>query len=93
MVKQILQNYFFPFSLDVPDPPEAPKISNVGEDNCTVEWEPPKYDGGQPVLGKNPYRDSIIRRLLYTVYDSRVLVPHYIHYTTFGIFYIYVCVV
>uniref|UniRef100_A0ABM5F9V1 Myosin-binding protein C, cardiac-type n=1 Tax=Pogona vitticeps TaxID=103695 RepID=A0ABM5F9V1_9SAUR len=37
--------------IDVPDPPEAPKISNVGEDNCTVEWEPPKYDGGQPVLG------------------------------------------
>ncbi|KAH0620735.1 hypothetical protein JD844_021453 [Phrynosoma platyrhinos] len=37
--------------IDVPDPPEAPKITNVGEDNCTVQWQPPKYDGGQPVLG------------------------------------------
>uniref|UniRef100_A0A670IFU5 Myosin binding protein C3 n=1 Tax=Podarcis muralis TaxID=64176 RepID=A0A670IFU5_PODMU len=30
---------------------KAPEISNVGEDNCTVQWQPPKYDGGQPVLG------------------------------------------
>ncbi|XP_062974902.1 myosin-binding protein C, cardiac-type [Elgaria multicarinata webbii] len=37
--------------IDVPDPPEAPQITNVGEDNCTVQWQPPKYDGGQPVLG------------------------------------------
>ncbi|XP_061469162.1 myosin-binding protein C, cardiac-type [Rhineura floridana] len=37
--------------IDVPDPPEAPRITNVGEDNCTVLWQPPKYDGGQPVLG------------------------------------------
>ncbi|XP_027436875.1 myosin-binding protein C, cardiac-type isoform X1 [Zalophus californianus] len=37
--------------IDVPDAPAAPKISNVGEDSCTVQWEPPAYDGGQPVLG------------------------------------------
>uniref|UniRef100_A0A674GYG2 Myosin binding protein C3 n=1 Tax=Taeniopygia guttata TaxID=59729 RepID=A0A674GYG2_TAEGU len=37
--------------IDVPDPPEAPTISNIGEDYCTVQWQPPKYDGGQPVLG------------------------------------------
>uniref|UniRef100_A0A8C2TJN3 Myosin binding protein C3 n=1 Tax=Coturnix japonica TaxID=93934 RepID=A0A8C2TJN3_COTJA len=37
--------------IDVPDPPEAPKISNIGEDYCTVQWQPPTYDGGQPVLG------------------------------------------
>ncbi|XP_005870926.1 PREDICTED: myosin-binding protein C, cardiac-type [Myotis brandtii] len=37
--------------IDVPDPPAAPKISNVGEDSCTVQWEPPAYDGGQPILG------------------------------------------
>ncbi|NWY05174.1 MYPC3 protein, partial [Nothoprocta ornata] len=37
--------------IDVPDPPEAPMISNIGEDYCTVQWQPPKYDGGQPVLG------------------------------------------
>ncbi|XP_060117667.1 myosin-binding protein C, cardiac-type [Heteronotia binoei] len=37
--------------IDVPDPPEVPQISEVGEDNCMVQWQPPKYDGGQPVLG------------------------------------------
>ncbi|XP_066556816.1 myosin-binding protein C, cardiac-type [Amia ocellicauda] len=37
--------------VDVPDPPEAPKILSVGEDCCVVQWEPPKFDGGQPVLG------------------------------------------
>nr|XP_020865350.1 myosin-binding protein C, cardiac-type isoform X7 [Phascolarctos cinereus] len=37
--------------IDVPDPPAAPKISNVGEDSCTVHWQPPDYDGGQPILG------------------------------------------
>uniref|UniRef100_A0A8D0GH97 Myosin binding protein C3 n=1 Tax=Sphenodon punctatus TaxID=8508 RepID=A0A8D0GH97_SPHPU len=37
--------------IEVPDPPEAPKITNIGEDCCTVQWDPPKYDGGQPVLG------------------------------------------
>ncbi|XP_073665539.1 myosin-binding protein C, cardiac-type [Tursiops truncatus] len=37
--------------IDVPDAPAAPSISNVGEDSCTVRWEPPAYDGGQPVLG------------------------------------------
>ena len=37
---------------DVPDAPAAPEISNVGEDSCTVRWEPPAYDGGQPVLGE-----------------------------------------
>lgn len=37
---------------DVPDAPAAPTISNVGEDSCTVQWAPPAYDGGQPVLGE-----------------------------------------
>lgn len=37
--------------IDVPDAPQAPKISNVLEDSCTVQWEPPKYDGGQGILG------------------------------------------
>uniref|UniRef100_A0A6I8N757 Myosin binding protein C3 n=1 Tax=Ornithorhynchus anatinus TaxID=9258 RepID=A0A6I8N757_ORNAN len=37
--------------IDVPDPPAAPKISDVGEDSCTVQWQPPPYDGGQPILG------------------------------------------
>ncbi|XP_053305739.1 myosin-binding protein C, cardiac-type [Spea bombifrons] len=37
--------------IEAPDPPEAPRISNIGEDYCTVQWDPPKYDGGQPILG------------------------------------------
>ncbi|XP_066564890.1 myosin-binding protein C, fast-type [Amia ocellicauda] len=37
--------------VDVPDPPEAVKCIAVGEDCATIVWEPPKYDGGQPVKG------------------------------------------
>ncbi|XP_072128220.1 myosin-binding protein C, cardiac-type [Mobula birostris] len=37
--------------VDVPDPPEAPKVLSVGEDCCTIQWEPPVFDGGEPVLG------------------------------------------
>lgn len=36
---------------DVPDPPEAPRILSVGEDSCVVQWDPPLFDGGQPVIG------------------------------------------
>lgn len=38
---------------DVPDPPQAPRILSVGEDSCVVQWDPPLFDGGQPVIGKN----------------------------------------
>ncbi|XP_051885676.1 myosin-binding protein C, cardiac-type [Pristis pectinata] len=37
--------------VDVPDPPEAPRVLSLGEDCCTIQWEPPAFDGGQPVLG------------------------------------------
>ncbi|KAK3527738.1 hypothetical protein QTP86_002570 [Hemibagrus guttatus] len=37
--------------VDVPDPPQAPRILSVGEDSCVVQWDPPLFDGGQPVLG------------------------------------------
>ncbi|KAM4617459.1 myosin-binding protein C, cardiac-type [Discoglossus pictus] len=37
--------------IEAPDPPECPRISNIGEDYCTVQWDPPKYDGGQQILG------------------------------------------
>ncbi|XP_043943706.1 myosin-binding protein C, slow-type isoform X16 [Protopterus annectens] len=37
--------------VDVPDPPEAPLVTEVGEDWCIMNWEPPKYDGGSPILG------------------------------------------
>uniref|UniRef100_A0A8C5N2H9 Myosin-binding protein C, fast-type n=1 Tax=Gouania willdenowi TaxID=441366 RepID=A0A8C5N2H9_GOUWI len=37
--------------VDVPDPPLAPKILSVGEDSCVVQWDPPQFDGGQPIIG------------------------------------------
>ncbi|XP_043938759.1 myosin-binding protein C, cardiac-type isoform X2 [Protopterus annectens] len=37
--------------IDVPDPPECPRITSIGEDWCTVQWSPPAFDGGRPVLG------------------------------------------
>ncbi|KAL6113000.1 mybpc3 [Pungitius sinensis] len=37
--------------VDVPDPPQAPRILSVGEDCCVVQWDPPAFDGGQPVVG------------------------------------------
>ncbi|XP_041053921.1 myosin-binding protein C, cardiac-type isoform X2 [Carcharodon carcharias] len=37
--------------VDIPDPPESPRILTVGEDSCTIQWDPPAFDGGQPVLG------------------------------------------
>ncbi|XP_073694908.1 myosin-binding protein C, slow-type isoform X10 [Garra rufa] len=37
--------------VDIPDPPEAPLVPDVGGDWCTMTWEPPRYDGGSPILG------------------------------------------
>ncbi|XP_049643530.1 myosin-binding protein C, fast-type [Suncus etruscus] len=37
--------------VDVPDPPENVRVTSVGEDWAILVWEPPKYDGGQPVTG------------------------------------------
>ncbi|XP_051579884.1 myosin-binding protein C, cardiac-type [Myxocyprinus asiaticus] len=37
--------------VDVPDPPEAPRILSVTEDSCVVQWDPPLFDGGQSVIG------------------------------------------
>uniref|UniRef100_A0A3Q2D5V2 Myosin binding protein C3 n=1 Tax=Cyprinodon variegatus TaxID=28743 RepID=A0A3Q2D5V2_CYPVA len=37
--------------VDVPDPPQAPKILSVGEDSCIVQWDPPHFDGGEPIIG------------------------------------------
>ncbi|KAK7130088.1 hypothetical protein R3I94_009057 [Phoxinus phoxinus] len=37
--------------VDIPDPPEAPLVTDVGGDWCTMTWEPPRYDGGSPILG------------------------------------------
>uniref|UniRef100_A0A665WWF7 Myosin binding protein C, cardiac n=1 Tax=Echeneis naucrates TaxID=173247 RepID=A0A665WWF7_ECHNA len=37
--------------VDVPDAPQTPRILSVGEDSCVVQWDPPKFDGGQPIIG------------------------------------------
>ncbi|XP_030295348.1 myosin-binding protein C, slow-type isoform X12 [Sparus aurata] len=37
--------------VDIPDAPEAPLVPEVGGDWCSMTWEPPKYDGGSPILG------------------------------------------
>ncbi|KAM9073864.1 myosin-binding protein C, slow-type isoform 3-T3 [Megaptera novaeangliae] len=37
--------------VDVPDPPVAPSVTHVGDDWCAMNWEPPLYDGGSPLLG------------------------------------------
>ncbi|XP_056603980.1 myosin-binding protein C, slow-type isoform X2 [Triplophysa dalaica] len=37
--------------VDIPDPPEAPLVPDVGGDWCTMTWDPPRYDGGSPILG------------------------------------------
>ncbi|XP_019507409.1 PREDICTED: myosin-binding protein C, slow-type [Hipposideros armiger] len=37
--------------VDIPDPPVAPSVTDVGDDWCIMNWEPPVYDGGSPILG------------------------------------------
>ncbi|KAM7015790.1 myosin-binding protein C, cardiac-type [Tautogolabrus adspersus] len=37
--------------VEVPDPPQAVKILSVGEDSCVVQWDPPLFDGGKPIIG------------------------------------------
>ncbi|XP_058045558.1 myosin-binding protein C, slow-type isoform X3 [Ahaetulla prasina] len=37
--------------VDIPDPPEAPNVTEIGEDWCIMTWEVPAYDGGSPLLG------------------------------------------
>lgn len=39
------------FFSDVPDPPSAPKVTNIIGDSVTVGWTPPSNDGGAPVTG------------------------------------------
>ncbi|KAJ8272436.1 hypothetical protein COCON_G00112950 [Conger conger] len=69
--------------VDVPDPPQAPKVLSVGEDSCVVTWEPPLFDGGQPVQGyvierkkKKSYRWMRLNYDVYkeTTYEARRMI-------------------
>uniref|UniRef100_A0A3P8TSI7 Myosin binding protein C3 n=1 Tax=Amphiprion percula TaxID=161767 RepID=A0A3P8TSI7_AMPPE len=58
--------------VDVPDPPQTPTIISVGEDSCVVTWEPPLFDGGQPIIGKNTVKPFFVIHIKewYTVYEQ-----------------------
>lgn len=43
--------FHFLFATDVPDPPVAPNVTHVGDEWCIMNWDPPLYDGGSPILG------------------------------------------
>nr|XP_014343834.1 PREDICTED: myosin-binding protein C, cardiac-type [Latimeria chalumnae] len=61
--------------VDVPDPPEAPKISNIGEDfyawgfNVALEWTPPKDDGNAEITGYTIQKADKKTMDWYTVYE------------------------
>lgn len=42
---------FFVIIQVVPDAPEAPTVSEVLKTSALVAWQPPKNDGGSPVIG------------------------------------------
>ncbi|MEQ2302209.1 Myosin-binding protein C, fast-type [Ameca splendens] len=60
--------------VDVPDPPENVKCNGVGEDCATIDWEPPKFDGGAPVKGylmeRKKKGSSRWTKLNFDVYES-----------------------
>ncbi|KAJ8007054.1 hypothetical protein DPEC_G00113590 [Dallia pectoralis] len=37
--------------VDIPDPPDAPLVPEIGGDWCSMTWEPPIYDGSSTILG------------------------------------------
>uniref|UniRef100_A0A671S6L9 Myosin-binding protein C, fast-type n=1 Tax=Sinocyclocheilus anshuiensis TaxID=1608454 RepID=A0A671S6L9_9TELE len=60
--------------VDVPDPPENVKCTGVGEDSASVQWDPPKFDGGVPVKGylieRKKKGSSRWTKLNFDIYES-----------------------
>ena len=69
--QQYIKNYVYDFgqgsgshmdqlssSSDIPDPPDAPMVPEVGGDWCLMAWDPPIYDGSSPILGMQ-YNDYV----------------------------------
>uniref|UniRef100_A0A8C1MC16 Myosin binding protein C, fast type a n=1 Tax=Cyprinus carpio TaxID=7962 RepID=A0A8C1MC16_CYPCA len=60
--------------VDVPDPPENVKCTGVGEDSASIQWDPPKFDGGVPVKGylmeRKKKGSSRWTRLNFDIYES-----------------------
>ncbi|XP_016104445.1 myosin binding protein Ca isoform X4 [Sinocyclocheilus grahami] len=60
--------------VDVPDPPENVKCTAVGEDSASIQWDPPKFDGGVPVKGylmeRKKKGSSRWTRLNFDIYES-----------------------
>lgn len=61
---------------DIPDPPEAPLVPVVGGDWCSMTWEPPKYDGGSPILGKHNLPVATVYRFM-CLLDVKAYAPFF----------------
>lgn len=60
MLNRVCSHDLFVY-IDIPDPPEAPLVPDVGGDWCTMTWDPPRYDGGSPILGKSRVLNLIVQ--------------------------------
>ncbi|KAK5621188.1 Myosin-binding protein C, fast-type [Crenichthys baileyi] len=60
--------------VDVPNPPENVKCTSVGEDSAFITWDPPSFDGGDPVKGylmeRKKVGSSRWTKLNFDVYES-----------------------
>ena len=48
---EILLHDYHLDSSDPPGAPNAPTVTDIFKDNCTVRWEVPSFNGGAPVTG------------------------------------------
>lgn len=63
--------------LDIPDPPGPPLVPAVGGDWCTMTWDPPLYDGGSPITGKEIHQTYC----MYFIFSIIVQLEALLYYT------------